>query len=107
MEDSCGFEITEGLYSDSDVFHYYHIKQTPEGFFIREANEKQYSPLKQPDLTSKLVRLIRQDELIALINSVEKEQVAQSQLSCTDQTSQKKHVYYADDLQTMREAQRD
>ncbi len=80
MKDSCGFEITEGFYSDSEVFHYYYVKQTSEGLFIRESKEEQYTLLKgQQSITSRLIRLIRQDELIRLIDSVEKEQDAQSQ----------------------------
>ena len=72
MKDSCGFEINEGLYSDSDVFHYYHVKKTSDGFLIKEAKERLYFPLKEESFASRLVRLIRQDELISLINSVEK-----------------------------------
>ena len=83
MKDSCGFEINEGLYSDSDVFHYYHVKKTSDGFLIKEAKERLYFPLKEESFASRLVRLIRQDELISLINSVEKERLSQSPPKCT------------------------
>jgi hypothetical protein len=84
MKDSCGFEIKEGLYSDSDVFHYYHIKKTPKGFLIRESKEKQYAPLLKESFASGLVRLIRQDELISLINSVEERGLSQTSPKCTE-----------------------
>lgn len=87
MKDNCGFGITEGIYIDFNGFHYYHIKKTPEGFLIREAKEEQYSPLVKESFAAGLIRVNRQDELIALINSVEKASleklVAQSQPKCT------------------------
>jgi hypothetical protein len=85
MRDSCGLEIMEGFYSDSRVFHYYHIKKTSEGFLIRESKEEQYSPLTKEYVASRLVRLVRQDELIDLINSVEKEKLSQSKPKCTEE----------------------
>ena len=72
MKDSCGFEISEGLYEDCLGFLYYHIKETPEGFIKKGAGEDSYS-LLDPLLASNIRRINRQRELVNLILSVENE----------------------------------
>jgi len=70
MKDASGLPITEGFYTDSQIFHYYHIKETPEGLMKKESSEKNYSPLDSL-LAPNLNRIIRQEELVNLILSVE------------------------------------
>lgn len=45
--------------------------------------------------------------LVDWLSIKENQMIAQSRAKCTDQSSQKRQVYYADDLQTMRDARRD
>jgi hypothetical protein len=71
MKDACGFPITDGFYTDSQIFHYYHVKETPKGLMKRETNEREYS-LLDPVFASYINRVIRQEELVKLILSVEK-----------------------------------
>ena len=82
MKDSCGFEITEGLYEDQSGFYYYHIKETPQGLMKKESGKENYS-LLDTFIALDLRRIAHQKELINLVLSCEKELVAQSSAKCT------------------------
>ncbi len=66
MRDSRGFEIREGLYEDQQEFHYYYIKETPDGLMKKEASDKGYSHL-DVFTASNIKRISRQKDLINLI----------------------------------------
>ena len=72
LKDACGFEITEGFYTDNSGFHYYYIKKTPKNIMIKESKDKNYSDLEQSTALN-LIRVNRQKDLINLIDSVKKE----------------------------------
>lgn len=66
MRDSCGFEVREGLYEDQQGFHYYYIKETPDGLMKKEAGDKGYSSLDS-FTSSNIRRIPRQKDLINLL----------------------------------------
>ena len=69
IKDSCGLDIVEDLYGNESDFHYYQIRETPEGLMIKGANDREYSPLDS-FTASKLRRIPNSKELVSLVFSV-------------------------------------